>query len=177
MSADKRRVLLGHISHAHGIRGEVVLKSYTADPEAIAGYGPLEDDTGGRVFKILSIRESGKGLIARIEGVADRNQAEALRGTDLYIDRAKLPAPDEGEFYYADLIGLSVVDASGKIVGRVVAVQDFGAGDLLEVRLAGQQRTEFVPFNDACVPEVDFEKGRVVISPLSGLSNSERAQS
>jgi 16S rRNA processing protein RimM len=106
---------------------------------------------------------TGKGVVARIEGVTDRNAAEALKGTELYVDRDRLPAATEGEFYHADLIGLDAVDPDGKAIGSIVAVQNFGAGDLLEVRLAGSTRTELVPFTEAAVPTVDMSAGRAVV--------------
>ena len=157
------RVLLGQISTAQGIRGEVVIKSYTGEPADIGSYGPLTDEGGTRSFDITVVRVAKKGVIARINGVTDRNGAEALRGTQLYIDRDKLPAPEDDEVYHADLIGLEAVTADGEIVGEVVAVQNFGAGDLLEVRLSGKRRTEFVPFDETFVPEIDLEAGRVTV--------------
>jgi len=147
----------------HGIRGEVVIHSYAEPPENIAAYGPLGDIDGARTFEIRSARATAKGVVARIKGIDDRNAAEALKGVDLHVERAQLPAIAEGEFYHADLIGLAAVDAEGKRIGEVVAVHDFGAGDLLEVRLAGSATTELVPFADAFVPEVDVAAGRVVV--------------
>jgi 16S rRNA processing protein RimM len=159
------RILLGHIRGAHGIRGEVTLQSYTADPAAIADYGPLTDDIGQRTYRIAGLRSTGKGLVARLDGIGDRTAAEALRNTPLYVERDRLPPPTEGDYYHADLIGLRVVDRAGTDLGAVVAVQNFGAGDLLEVRYGGAKATEFVPFTDACVPVVDIASGRVVVVP------------
>lgn len=156
-------ILLGHISTAHGIRGEVVIKSYTAEPKDIATYGPLSDQTGTRTFEITSARVATKGVIARLKGVDDRNAAEALRGTELYVERDRLPEPDEDEVYHADLIGLEAVTADGTVVGEVVALQNFGAGDLVEIRLAGQSRTEFVPFDAHFVTDIDLDQGRVTV--------------
>ena len=157
------RILLGHISTAHGIRGEVLIKPLTEEPADIAAYGPLWDEKGERQFEISSLRVSNKGVIARIAGVGDRNAAEALRGTGLYIDRDQLPEPEADEVYHVDIIGMTAVRADNSVVGEIVAVQNFGAGDLLEIRLAGKRRTEFVPFNDDFVPDIDFEAGRVVV--------------
>jgi 16S rRNA processing protein RimM len=157
------RVLLGRIAGAHGIRGEVLIKTFTAAPEDIGAYGPLSDAAGSRSFKIASARPTQKGVVARIEGVSDRNAAEALRGVDLYVARDRLPAASEGEFYHADLIGLAAVDPQGNAVGEVVAAHNFGAGDLLEIRLTGASRTEFLSFTDAVVPEVDIQARRVVV--------------
>lgn len=157
------RILLGHISTAHGIRGEVVVKSLTEDPADIAAYGPLSDEDGGRLFELNVVRVTNKGVIARVAGVTDRNAAEALRGTKLYVDRDKLPELDADEVYHTDIIGLTALRSDGSEVGEIVAVQNFGAGDLLEIRLAGKRRTEFVPFDDVFVPELDIAAGRVVV--------------
>ena len=161
--AKSTRILLGRIAGAHGIRGEVLIKTFTAAPEAIGSYGPLSDASGARTFKVESARATPKGVVARLQGVADRNAAEALKGVELYIARDRLPPAAEGEFYHADLIGLAAVDAEGKPVGEIIAVQNFGAGDLLEIRLAGSGKTELVPFTDDAVPEVDIAARRVVV--------------
>lgn len=159
----KARVLLGTIANAHGIRGEVVLRTYTGDPEAIASYGPLSDEAGRRTFKIKSARATPKGVIARIDGVSDRNAAEALRGIDLYVARARLPKPADKEYYYADLIGLSARDEAGTDIGWIVNVVNFGAGDLLEIRYNDTKQTDYLPFTDACVPHVDVAGGYVTL--------------
>jgi 16S rRNA processing protein RimM len=164
MAADKR-VLLGHIRGAHGIRGDVTIQTYTVDPAAIGTYGPLSDEVGKRTFEITSVRVTAKGVIAQIKDVVDRTAAEALRGTALYVARAALPDAAEGDYYHADLVGLSVRTTDGNAMGKVVAVQNFGAGDLLEVQLTGTKRTELFPFTDACVPTVDIAAGHVVIMP------------
>lgn len=157
-------ILLGRITGAHGIRGEVVVHSFAAVPEDIAAYGALSDKTGSRTFRLRIVRMTPKGaLIVRIAGVADRNAAEALKGTELYIARDKLPEPGEGEYYHADLVGLAAVSPDGKVIGEVVSVQNYGAGDLLELRLVGAKETELVPFDDPFVPEVDIAAGRVVV--------------
>jgi 16S rRNA processing protein RimM len=162
VAAEKNRILLGRIAGAHGIRGEVLIKSFTERPEDIAAYGPL-DDGGVRTFTIEAVRATGKGVVARLAGVRDRTAAEALRGTPLYVDRARLPPPAEGEFYHADLIGMAAVDAEGRTVGEVVGVHNHGAGDILEVRLTGSGKTELVAFTDAFVPEVDLAARRLVV--------------
>jgi 16S rRNA processing protein RimM len=158
----EKRILLGRIAGAHGIRGEVRITTFTARPEDIAAYGPL-DDGGARSFRIEAMRATGKGVVARLAGVRDRTAAEALRGTPLYVDRDRLPPPTEGEFYHADLIGMSAVDAEGRTVGEVVGVHNHGAGDILEVRLAESSKTELVAFTDAFVPEVDLTGRRAVV--------------
>lgn len=162
-SDPKARVLLGTIASAHGIRGEVVLRTYTGDPEAIASYGPLSDADGRRTFKIKSARATPKGVIARLDGIDDRNAAEALRGIDLYVARARLPKPAEKEYYYADLIGLSARDEAGAEIGWIVNVVNFGAGDLLEIRFSDTKQTDYIPFTDACVPAVDVAGGYVML--------------
>jgi 16S rRNA processing protein RimM len=161
-AAKRERMLLGRIAGAHGIRGEVLIKAFTERPEDIAAYGPL-DDGGGRTFQIETARVTPKGVVARIGGVGDRNAAEALKGAQLYVDRERLPAPDEGAFYHADLIGLVAVDPEGRPLGEIVGVHNYGAGDLLELRLAGSGKTELLPFTEAFVPVVDLSARRVVV--------------
>jgi 16S rRNA processing protein RimM len=158
-------VLLGRIAGAHGIRGEVLIKSFTAAPEDIGAYGALSTADGSRVFEIASARTTNKGVVARLVGIADRNAAEALKGTDLYIARDRLPPASDGEFYHADLVGMTAVGPDGATLGEIVAVHDFGAGDLLEVRLAGKAKTELFPFTDAVVPEVNVAARRVTVVP------------
>ena len=172
MAAQSQRILLGRIVGAHGIRGEVVIHTYTAAPEDIGAYGPLSDANGTRSFEIESARVTAKGVVARLAGVGDRNAAEALKGVELYVDRDRLPAAAEGEFYHADLVGLTAVDAEGKRIGEILAVQNYGAGDLLEIRLAGSGKTELVPFTDAFVPDVDV-KAKVVVVVLPRTSEEE----
>ena len=140
----ERCILLGRIAGAHGIRGEVRITTFTARPEDIGAYGPLGDG-GARTFTIEVVRVTGKGVVARLAGIRDRNAAEALKGAPLYVDHARLPPPAEGEFYHADLIGLAAVDTEGRPVGEVVGVHNHGAGDILEVRLAESGRTESSP--------------------------------
>jgi 16S rRNA processing protein RimM len=158
------RILLGRIADAHGIRGDVLIHAYTASPEAIGAYGALSDKSGARAFEIQQARVTPKGVIARLAGVSDRNAAEALKGTELYVERDRLPPPADGEFYHADLIGLAAFDRDGAPAGEIVAVVNFGAGDLLEVRFPGAGTSEFVPFTEDCVPTVDIAAGRVVIA-------------
>lgn len=165
MTSLVNRILLGHISDAQGIKGEVVVHAHTADPEAIGSYGPLSDSEGKRTFKLAVLRVTKRGVVCRIAGVMDRTQAEALRGTELYVARGQLPKPDPEEFYHADLIGLQAVDVSGELIGLVVAIQNFGADDLVEIRMDGSNQTEFLPFTKRCVPEIDIAGGRIVIVP------------
>jgi 16S rRNA processing protein RimM len=175
MSARDRRVCVGIVTGAHGVRGAVRLKSFTAEPEDVARYGPLEDETGGRRFA-LRIVGSAKGvLIATIAGLDDRDRAEALRGLRLYLPRAALPPPEEEEYYHADLIGLTAMLADGTALGTVRAVYDFGAGDTLEIERAGGPPL-MVPFTRAIVPVVDLDAGRLVIDPPPGLLEPVREE-
>lgn len=164
-TGNQRRVLLGHIAGAHGIRGAVLVRSYTADPEAIAGYGPLENEAGSARFALHVEGVTAKGLICRVDGVADRTAAEALKGVALYVARDRLPPPDEGEYYHADLIGLQAVTEAGAQLGAVVAVLNYGAGDILEVRADGAKRTQLYPMTEAVVRRVGLRDGVVVLSP------------
>lgn len=161
------RVILGAIAGAHGIRGQVRIKSFTEVAEDVAGYGPLSNEAGDRTFK-LKITGQAKGvLLAKLDGVTDRNQAEALKGTALYIERSKLPDPQEDEYYHADLIGLRGETTSGEVIGEVIGIYDFGAGDLLDLKMEGG-RTVMLPFNAEVAVEVDLEAGRIVLDPPDG---------
>jgi 16S rRNA processing protein RimM len=172
--ADGERILLGRIVAAHGIRGDLLVRTYTDAPEAIGGYGPLADGDGRRSFKLRVLRVTTKGVVAHIAGVDDRNGAEALAGTDLYIPRAQLPAAEDGAFYHADLIGLAAVTPDGTEVGRIVGVHNFGAGDLIEVALGGSRRTELVPFTAQFVPQIDLAR-RVAVVELPMPADDEEA--
>jgi 16S rRNA processing protein RimM len=163
------RVCLGQIGAAHGVRGEVRLHSFTSDPAAIADYGPLETEDG-RVLEIEKLRPAKDHFVARLSGIRDRDAASALTNTKLYVPRERLPrTQDPDEFYHADLIGLAAVDRAGKTLGTVVAIHNFGAGDLIEVRPQTGGSTELVPFDLTHVPEVDIGSGRIVVHPPDGL--------
>lgn len=158
------KILLGQFGAAHGIRGEVKVHAFTEDPAGLTGYGPLSLDDG-RLIEITQLRPQGDGLVARVKGINDRNAAETLRNRRLFVDRSALPPLDEEEeFYHADLVGLSAELESGAPIGRVAAVQNFGAGDLLEIQPDGG-RSFFLPFTRAVVPVVDIKAGRLVIVP------------
>src|SRR5438552_13450309 len=166
--ASEKRVCVGVVGAAHGVRGAVKIKSFTANPEDVAGYGPLEDESGERRLSLRLIG-NGKGvLIGHLSGITDRNQAEALRGLRLYLPRSALPPTDEDEYYHADLIGLDAVLTDGTPVGAVRAVHDFGAGDTLEIA-RGEGPPVVVPFTRAVVPSVDLAAGRLVVDPPPGL--------
>jgi len=156
-------VCLGVVVGARGLKGDVRIKSFTEDPYDVAAYGPVQTDDGQSLA--LTITGEAKGVvIARIKGVADRTQAEDLKGQRLYVPRAALPhTDDEEEYYHADLIGLAVVDETGTECGTVIALYDFGSGDVIDLRLT-QGRTVMLPFTRAAVPEVDVSGGRLVIS-------------
>jgi len=158
------RICLGQIGAAHGVTGQVRLRSFTSDPEAIAGYGPLETDDG-RVFQIESLRSVKDHFVARLSGINDRDAARALANVKLYVPRERLGEPAEAnEFYHADLIGLSAVDPQGHELGTVVGIHNFGDGDLIEVRLEAGGNTQFVPFDEACVPAVDLAAGHIIVA-------------
>jgi 16S rRNA processing protein RimM len=160
------RVCLGVIAGRHGVRGLVRIKSFTAVPEDVASYGPLSDEQGRQRFDITVTGRAKGALLARIEGVGDRDRAQALTGTRLYVERSALPAVEEEEtYYYADLIGLAAEDREGRSLGRVVAVHDFGAGDVLELDGGPEGRPLFLPFTRVAVPLVDLERGRIVVDP------------
>jgi 16S rRNA processing protein RimM len=157
------RICLGQIGAAHGVRGEVRLRSFTADPEAIADYGPLETEDG-RIVRIKSLRAAKDHFVAQLKGITDRDAAEQLTNVKLYVARERLPEPSApDEFYHADLIGLTVVDRAGAARGTVVAVHNFGAGDLIEVKPTDASTTQLLPFDEATVPEVDLAAGRLVV--------------
>jgi len=161
--AASQRVLLGQITTVHGVRGDVVVRSFTANPESIASYGGLETAGGKPLPKLTVVRVTARGLIARLAGITSRTAAEAYRGTELWIDRARLPAAGAGEYYHADLVGLEAVAPDGTTLGHVIAVENFGAGDLLEIKLKGSNVTEYIPFTGACVPDVDIPARRLTL--------------
>ncbi|MEZ5716469.1 MAG: ribosome maturation factor RimM [Paracoccaceae bacterium] len=156
------RICVGAIAGSFGVRGEVRLKSFTADPEAIADYAPLYSEDGSRSFTLTVTRPVKGGFAARLSGVATKEQADALRGAQLFVDRDRLPSLPDDEFYHADLIGLVVVDTGGVELGRVKTVQNHGAGDLLEIHGPGLKSTVLLPFTRAAVPTVDLAAGRIV---------------
>src|SRR5690349_24076342 len=134
---DNKRVLIGRIGAPHGVRGEVLVQSFAHEPRAIASYGPLESEDGKQRLELKIVRETPKGLIVRVAGIADRNGVEALKGQRLYVDRSRLPAAAADEFYRADLVGLRAIDSEGRTVGTIIAVDNYGAGDILELQVDG----------------------------------------
>lgn len=162
-------ICVGAIAGSFGVRGEVRLKSFTAEPEAIASYGPLCSEDGARRFDVTLTRPIKNGFAATLSGVATKEQADALRGLRLYVARDRLPSLPDDEFYHADLIGLPVYDTGGTLLGTVSSVMDNGAGDLLELRVPGAAQTVLLPFTRAVVPTVDIEARRIVADPPDGL--------
>lgn len=166
MAAPENRILMGKIGAAHGIKGEVRITTFTGDPEAIASYGPLDTDRPGLTVTIETARLNKTVLVARLKGVRDRNAAELLNGVLLFIDRSRLPEPDdEDDFYHADLIGLDARLDSGVSIGEVSALLNYGAGDLLEVRDPRSGDTFLYPFTKAVVPTIRIAEGFLVIAP------------
>jgi 16S rRNA processing protein RimM len=163
------RVCVAQIGAAHGIKGEVKLWSFTADPESVADYGPLESEDGTLRFEIEAVRPAKGHLVARLSGVRDRDAAERLTHLRLYVPRERLPPPELDEFYHADLIGLRAQDRDGTELATIVGIHDFGAGDLLELLPLGASSTVLMPFTAATVPVVDIAGGRVVIDPPEDL--------
>jgi 16S rRNA processing protein RimM len=168
LSAKDERVLLGEIGAAQGLKGEVRIRSFTEDEAAIADYRPLEDEMG-RVVEIETLRATPKALIARVKGVTTREGAEALTGTKLYVPRSRLPEREEEEWYHSDLIGLVALNREGGTIGTVVAIQNFGAGDLIELKPASGGPTVLVPFTRETAPEIDVEGGRLTLVPPEDL--------
>ncbi|WP_274423418.1 ribosome maturation factor RimM [Chelativorans sp. YIM 93263] len=176
MPKPKNPIQLGIVGAAHGIRGEVRVKPYTEDPAALGDYGPLYT-ADGRMLVLKNLRPSKGGVIARFEGIGDRNAAEGLNGEELFVDRSALPEDlDEEEFYHADIIGLTAIDETGTKLGKVVAIHDFGAGDLLEVRPASGQ-TLMIPFTREAVPEIDVPGGQLHVDGVAaGLDEGENPE-
>ncbi len=162
------QVCVGAVGGAFGVRGEVRLKSFCAVPEDIAAYGPLVAEDGRR-FEVTVTGQVKNGLSARLSGVTSKEAADALRGVRLYAPRDALPSLPDDEFYHADLIGLEVFDTGGAPLGRVRAVLNHGASDLLELDRPGQGGTVLLPFTKAVVPTVDLAQGRMVADPPEGL--------
>jgi len=166
----KDRVLLGVVAAPHGIRGAVRIKSFTEDPMSLGAYGPLSDESGRKEYRVEPLSAARGAVLARIEGVADRDAAEAIRGLRLYVERERLPEAGEREWYEADLIGLPAVGRDGRDWGKVMAFHDFGAGRTMEVSGGTASRQSvMLPFTDEAVPEVDVEGGKVVVDPPAGL--------
>ena len=163
------RICVAQIGAAHGIRGEVKLHSFTADPAAVADYGVLESEDGTLHFEIEALRHAKGHMVAQLSGVRDRAAAARLTNVRLYVPRERLPPAAPEEFYHADLIGLRAEDRDGTEIGTIVGIHDFGAGDLLELRPRGRTGTVLMPFTTTSVPMVDIAGGRMVIEPPQDL--------
>ncbi len=168
-TASDTKVIVGRLSGSFGVRGEVRLKSFCADPEAIADYTPLTTDQGHIFAQIVLTGQIKGGFTARIDGIVTKEDADALTNVDLYALRSAMPAPEDDEYYYADLEGLTVLDTGGAVLGKVVRVVDHGAGDLLDIAVPGQSETVLLPFTQALVPTVDLSTGRIIADPPEGL--------
>lgn len=164
----KARICVGAIAGAYGVRGEVRLKSFCATPEAIASYGPLWSEDG-RQFTVVLGAQVAQGFAARLQGIETREAAEALRGVRLFAERSQLPGLPDDEFYHTDLIGLEVIDTGGVSLGRVKAVLNHGASDLLEVVAPGRAGVILLPFTQSIVPTVDLAARRIIADPPEGL--------
>lgn len=156
------QICIARIGAAHGVRGAVKLWTFTEDPFAVQAYGPLSTKDGTRQFEVAIARESKGHLVATLKGVATREEAERLNGIELYVAREKLPATDENEYYHADLIGLAAINTASEPIGRVIAIHNFGAGDIIEIE-PPYGATMLLPFTNAVVPTVDLAAGHVVI--------------
>jgi 16S rRNA processing protein RimM len=156
------QICVARIGAAHGVRGAVKLWTFTEDPLAVKHYGPLRTKDGTRQFEVTQVREAKGHLVATLKGIATREEAERLNGVELYVAREKLPATGEDEYYHADLIGLAAVNAANEPLGRVIAIHNFGAGDIIEIAPPGGAAM-LLPFTNAVVPSVDLAGGRVVI--------------
>jgi 16S rRNA processing protein RimM len=166
------KICVARIGAAHGVRGAVKLWTFTEDPFAVKAYGPLSTKDGARHFEVTSAREARDHLVATFKGVTSREEAERLNGVELYVPREKLPAVEHGEYYHADLIGLAAVTGSDQPLGRVIAIHNFGAGDIIEIAPV-QGATMLLPFTNAVVPTVDLAGGRVVIELPEEIDGDE----
>src|SRR5437764_9035063 len=169
------QICVARIGAAHGVRGAVKLWTFTEDPLAVQRYGPLATKDGARQFEVTHARAAKGHLVATLKGIATREDAERLNGIELYIARDKLPATDADEYYHADLIGLAAVNAADEPIGRVTAIHNFGAGDIIEVA-PPQGATMLLPFTNAVVPSVDLANGRVVIELPAAIEDDDPDQ-
>jgi 16S rRNA processing protein RimM len=169
------RICVAKIGAAHGVRGEVRLWPFTEDPLAVLRYGALETKDGARKLEVASARVVKDHLVARLKGVDDRDEAEKLNNVELYIERARLPKTDADEFYHADLIGLAAISLSGEAVGKVIAVHNYGAGDILEIA-PERGPTLLFPFTNAVVPKVDIANGTLTVDPPDEIEGDDPAQ-
>jgi 16S rRNA processing protein RimM len=169
------RICVARIGAAHGVRGAVKLWTFTEDPMAVKRYGPLTTKDGTRQFEVTHAREAKGHLVATLKGIASRDEAERLNGVELYIAREKLPATDADEYYHADLIGLAAVTSADEPLGRVIAIHNFGAGDIIEIA-PPDGASMLLPFTNAVVPIIDLSNGRVVIELPQEIEGDDPAE-
>jgi 16S rRNA processing protein RimM len=174
LRAPDRLILMGVFGAPQGVRGEIRVKSWTKEPSAIGGYGPLTDKGRTRAFAFETLRAlKDNMLIARVAGVSSREAAEALKGMEIFVRRDQLPPPNEDEFYYDDLVGLEALDAAGGRLGRIVSLMNYGAGDVLEIAPAQGGETLLLPFTKRVAPRIDFDAGRIVIEPPGEVEDED----
>ena len=174
--ASEPQVCVGAIAGAFGVRGEVRLRPFTEDPRAIASYGELRTEDRAQCFEVTLTRSVKDGFAARLSGVTTREHAEALKGTRLYAPRSALPDLPEDEYYHADLIGMAVVGLDGVDYGRVKALQNYGAGDFLEISAQGRKSSALMPFTAAAAPHVDLVARQIVIDPPVGVFEEDSGE-
>ncbi|MEP3783701.1 ribosome maturation factor RimM [Ascidiaceihabitans sp.] len=162
-------ICVGAVSGSYGVQGEVRIKSFCATPEDIEAYSPLTCEHGVDVFHLSLIRPIKNGFVARLVEVKTKEQGDALKGTQLFARRAQLPSLPDDEYYHSDLVGLTVSDTGGTLIGTVKSVQNHGATDLLEIQRPGSNATILLPFTLAAVPTVDLDAGRIVADPPDGV--------
>ena len=171
----KRLIVVGVLKGAHGVRGDVRVKSFTQDPEACFGYGPLLSEAGAPILEAVSVRPAKDHFIVKPARPRQKEAWDALKGAKLHVPREALEALDDDEFYIEDLVGLKAVSETGAVIGRVKAVQDFGAGDLLEIAPNGGGKTVLVPFSIETAPEIDMEAGRIVLVDFAAWADESDA--
>ena len=175
MGIPRDQVLVGVIVGAHGIKGEVKLKSFTSEPMSIGRYGPLQSSTGQK-FELTKLKAAKDDFIASLKCVNSRNEAEALKGVELFVSRQKLPKLKNYETYAHDLMGLDVVLENGSVLGKLVGMPNYGAGDLLEVAVDGNSETVLIPFTNAFVPQEDFSTGKITVNLPEGYLDEDDAK-
>ena len=172
MSAGSKAVCLGVIVGVKGLKGEVKIKTFTGNPEDIAAYGPLRT-ARGQTLEVSVVNAVDDMVTARIAGITDRSAAEALKGFELFVDRAALPQTEDGTFYHADLVGLPVAFTDGTVVGKVAAFHNYGGGDVMEVEQIEGAKTALLPFTADVIAQIDLAGGKVVINPMPGLFDDD----
>ena len=169
------RICVGSIGGAYGVQGDARIKSFCAEPTAIADYGPLASEDGKHTVSLTLLRPIKNGFAVRIDGVTTKEEADALKGVKLYVNRDTLPALPDDEYYHTDLVGLTVLDTGGEELGKVHAVHNHGASDVLEIRLPGSSATALLPFTLDAVPTVDLASGRIIADPPEGVFPEDKA--